>query len=239
MLIVSIPLISRHIYKAGLFTSMLLHDINAQVDRVEKIGQYQNPKYRKLHAWQISPQISNKEFITQMSLHALPPSLISPYTYLISTPGKNVRSHLIDSFNKFYLVPPKTLASIKEIVSMLHNASLLIDDIEDNSSIRRGRKSAHLVYGVPATINCGNYLYFACVQLVQQLPELDTHPNPNELRTEAMNIFINECLNLHRGQGYDILWRDTGACPTMEQYNDMINDKTGGLFRIAVGLMRV
>ena len=174
-----------------------------------------------------------------MSLHALPPSLISPYTYLISTPGKNVRSHLIDSFNKFYLVPPKTLASIKEIVSMLHNASLLIDDIEDNSSIRRGRKSAHLVYGVPATINCGNYLYFACVQLVQQLPELDTHPNPNELRTEAMNIFINECLNLHRGQGYDILWRDTGACPTMEQYNAMINDKTGGLFRIAVGLMRV
>ena len=235
MLIVSIPLISRHIYKAGLFTSMLLHDINAQVDRRENRT---IPKYRKLHAGK-SHHKFQKEFITQMSLHALPPSLISPYTYLISTPGKNVRSHLIDSFNKFYLVPPKTLASIKEIVSMLHNASLLIDDIEDNSSIRRGRKSAHLVYGVPATINCGNYLYFACVQLVQQLPELDTHPNPNELRTEAMNIFINECLNLHRGQGYDILWRDTGACPTMEQYNDMINDKTGGLFRIAVGLMRV
>lgn len=45
-------------------------------------------------------------------------------------------------------------------------------------------------------------------------------------------------LNLHRGQGYDIQWRDTTTCPTEEQYISMVTDKTGGLFRLAVGLLQ-
>mmetsp|Transcript_14727 Transcript_14727/g.32675 ORF Transcript_14727/g.32675 Transcript_14727/m.32675 type:complete len:220 (+) Transcript_14727:189-848(+) len=36
----------------------------------------------------------------------------------------------------------------------------------------------------------------------------------------------------------DILWRDSNSCPTEEQYKDMVLDKTGGLFRLAVGLMQ-
>eukprot|EP00753_Platysulcus_tardus_P020433 PLAT8049.1.p2 GENE.PLAT8049.1~~PLAT8049.1.p2 ORF type:complete len:210 (-),score=89.64 PLAT8049.1:191-820(-) len=52
-----------------------------------------------------------------------------------------------------------------------------------------------------------------------------------------MQVFVFELLNLHRGQGQDILWRDTGSCPTEEEYKRMVLDKTGGLFRLAVGLM--
>ena len=54
----------------------------------------------------------------------------------------------------------------------------------------------------------------------------------------AMNVFVLELLNLHRGQGQDILWRDQLRCPTEEQYRAMVLDKTGGLFRLAVGLMQ-
>jgi geranylgeranyl diphosphate synthase type 3 len=53
-----------------------------------------------------------------------------------------------------------------------------------------------------------------------------------------MNVFVLELLNLHRGQGQDILWRDQLRCPTEEQYRAMVLDKTGGLFRLAVGLMQ-
>lgn len=53
-----------------------------------------------------------------------------------------------------------------------------------------------------------------------------------------MKVFISEMLNLHRGQGRDIYWRDECKCPTEEEYCDMVVDKTGGLFRLAVGLMR-
>mmetsp|Transcript_9636 Transcript_9636/g.13649 ORF Transcript_9636/g.13649 Transcript_9636/m.13649 type:complete len:202 (+) Transcript_9636:631-1236(+) len=47
-----------------------------------------------------------------------------------------------------------------------------------------------------------------------------------------------EMLNLHRGQGLDILWRDSVKCPTEDEYCEMVIDKTGGLFRLAVGLMQ-
>ena len=52
-----------------------------------------------------------------------------------------------------------------------------------------------------------------------------------------MDVFVSELLNLHRGQGQEILWRDRAICPTEHQYNSMVLDKTGGLFRLAVGLM--
>jgi len=55
---------------------------------------------------------------------------------------------------------------------------------------------------------------------------------------KAMNVFVSELLNLHRGQGQDILWRDALKCPTEEEYTGMVIDKTGGLFRLAVGLMQ-
>ncbi|KAL8684209.1 MAG: hypothetical protein Q9224_006518 [Gallowayella concinna] len=45
-------------------------------------------------------------------------------------------------------------------------------------------------------------------------------------------------LNLHRGQGLDLYWRDTLTPPTEEEYLLMISNKTGGLFRLAVRLMQ-
>jgi geranylgeranyl diphosphate synthase type 3 len=53
-----------------------------------------------------------------------------------------------------------------------------------------------------------------------------------------MNCFVGEMLSLHRGQGQEICWRDCVSCPTEEQYRNMVEDKTGGLFRLAVGLMQ-
>ena len=45
-------------------------------------------------------------------------------------------------------------------------------------------------------------------------------------------------MNLHRGQGMDIHWRDTQRCPSKEDYLQMISNKTGGLFRLAIKLMQ-
>ena len=56
---------------------------------------------------------------------------------------------------------------------------------------------------------------------------------------KAIEVFVSELLNLHRGQGQDILWRDNVRCPSESEYEQMVVDKTGGLFRLAVGLMRV
>mmetsp|Transcript_20274 Transcript_20274/g.58201 ORF Transcript_20274/g.58201 Transcript_20274/m.58201 type:complete len:371 (-) Transcript_20274:45-1157(-) len=162
--------------------------------------------------------------------HQTDQALLEPYRYISSVPGKDVRGKLIDCFQLWLQVDESessVLSEIKEIVALLHNASLLVDDIEDNSKLRRGVPVAHSIFGIAPVINTANYVYFLALERCQNLH------NPL-----AMQVFVSELLNLHRGQGHDILWRDNVDCPTEEQYCGMVMDKTGGLFRLAVGLMK-
>lgn len=165
---------------------------------------------------------------TPLLPHRPDPALLESFRYINGMPGKDVRGKLIDCFQLWMNVDSiDVLNSIKDIVGDLHNASLMIDDIEDNSKLRRGVPVAHSIFGIPTVINGANYAYFLALEKCHALK------NP-----EAMNVFVGELLNLHRGQGHDILWRDDVKCPTEEQYLEMVKDKTGGLFRLAVGLMQ-
>ena len=87
---------------------------------------------------------------------------------MLERPGKNIRSSLLDAFNVWLQVPEKPLKLISEVISMLHNASLLLDDIEDGSELRRGAPTAHKVFGEALTINSANYLYFVALEKVVQ-----------------------------------------------------------------------
>ncbi|KDE05002.1 hypothetical protein, variant [Microbotryum lychnidis-dioicae p1A1 Lamole] len=156
--------------------------------------------------------------------------LVEPYTYLASVPGKEVRSALMDAFNAWIQVPAEDLAVVKKLVGMLHTASLLMDDVEDDSHLRRGMPVAHKIYGIPQTINSANYVYFLAYQELQRIK-----PRPGVSKVEEM--VTEELLNLHRGQGMDLFWRENLICPTEPEYIDMVNNKTGGLFRIAIKLM--
>ena len=53
-----------------------------------------------------------------------------------------------------------------------------------------------------------------------------------------MRIFSEELLNLHRGQGIEIFWRDTLTVPTESEYFDMISKKTGALFCLGARLFQ-
>jgi len=81
---------------------------------------------------------------------------LAPWTYLLQIPGKNVRDVLIDAFNVWLQCKPDQLAIIKQVVGYLHTASLIVDDIEDESETRRGEPAAHMVYGVAPALNAGN-----------------------------------------------------------------------------------
>ena len=154
--------------------------------------------------------------------------VLGPYDYIASKPGKEFRTLLLNALNAWLEVRPETLAIITDVVRMLHTASLLIDDIQDNSMLRRGRPVAHRIFGVAQTINAANYVYFRALRELQKLS------NP----AAAVEIFTTELLHLHWGQGMDLFWRDTLTCPTEEDYLEMISNKTGGLFRLAVKLMQ-
>jgi geranylgeranyl diphosphate synthase, type III len=102
-----------------------------------------------------------------------------------------------------------------------------VDDIEDSSHLRRGIPVAHQIFGTAQTLNSANYVYFCALQ------ELVKLKNPR-----FTDIYAEELCNLHRGQGLDLYWRDTLTCPTEDDYIEMVGNKTGGLFRLAVKLMQ-
>lgn len=154
--------------------------------------------------------------------------LLQPFVYIQQIPGKNVRTKLALAFNYWLNIPQEKLQSIGEIVQMLHNSSLLIDDIEDNSILRRGVPVAHSIYGVASTINAANYVFFLSLEKVQQL----NHES-------ATKVYTEQLLELHRGQGMEIYWRDNFTCPTESEYKQMTIRKTGGLFMLAIRLMQL
>lgn len=151
-----------------------------------------------------------------------------PFTYIEDLPGKNIRSRLTAAFNQWMNIPLDTLNEIGEIVQMLHNASLMIDDIEDNSCLRRGFPVAHSVYGLANTLNTANYVFFLALERCQRLG----HP-------DAVKVYTEQMLELHRGQGMEIYWRESFICPTESEYKLMTIRKTGGLFMLGVGLMHL
>jgi geranylgeranyl diphosphate synthase type 3 len=153
--------------------------------------------------------------------------LVGPYQYLFAHPGKDIRAQLIAAFNEWLDVPDSSLEVITRVVGMLHTASLLVDDVEDSSLLRRGLPVAHAIFGTAQTINSANYVYFLALQELMKLR------NP-----ETIIIYTEELLNLHRGQGMDLFWRDTLTCPSEDDYLAMVDNKTGGLFRLAVKLMQ-
>ncbi|CCM02947.1 uncharacterized protein FIBRA_05062 [Fibroporia radiculosa] len=171
-------------------------------------------------------------------------ALLEPYTHIFSVPGKDIRGLMLEAFNSWLQVPADQLSIISKVISMLHTASLLIDDIEDDAQLRRGVPVSHKIYGIPQTINSANYAYFLAYQELFRLRSgisISESPKEESQRLipfrELDRIVTAELLSLHRGQGLELLWRDSLQCPTEEEYVAMVNNKTGGVFRIAVKLM--
>ncbi|GBP96837.1 Geranylgeranyl pyrophosphate synthase [Eumeta japonica] len=102
------------------------------------------------------------------------------------------------------------------------------DDIQDNSILRRGVPVAHSIYGVASTINAANYVMIAALERTMDLGH-----------SEATKVYTEQLLELHRGQGMEIYWRDNFHCPTKEEYEAMCIKKTGGLFMLAIRLMQL
>ncbi|OUM65593.1 hypothetical protein PIROE2DRAFT_41532, partial [Piromyces sp. E2] len=152
--------------------------------------------------------------------------LLEPFNYLLQHPGKEIRSKLIDAFDIWLNVPKVELTIIKDVIEMLHTSSLLIDDVEDDSELRRGVPVAHKIFGIPSTISCANYVYFIALDKLISLNNIN-----------LIKIYSDELLNLHRGQGMEIYFRDSNICPTEDDYMDIVSNKTGGLLRLGVKLM--
>ncbi|KAH8423754.1 bifunctional terpene synthase/polyprenyl synthetase family protein [Aspergillus melleus] len=152
--------------------------------------------------------------------------LQAPYEYITALPSKGIREHAIDALNVWFRVPAEKLAIIKSIITILHNASLMLDDLEDGSELRRGKASTHMIFGLGQTVNSANYQLICALQEVQKLED-----------PKSLLVFTEELHYLYVGQSMDLYWTSNLICPSINEYFRMVEHKTGGLVRLFGRLM--
>src|SRR5215831_4509276 len=110
-------------------------------------------------------------------------------------------------------------------VELIHNFSLVHDDIQDNSAMRRHRPTVWSLWGMPQGINAGDALFaLAQVALTSDGSSLAARLSA-ELNTTA--------LGLAEGQFLDIDMQDGSTPTTLDTYEAMVARKTGALFAAA------
>lgn len=109
-------------------------------------------------------------------------------------------------------------------VELVHNFSLVHDDIQDNSPKRRGRSTVWKKWDMPQAINAGDALFVISNQAMMDLAKNYSA----EKVVRAASILHNTCLDLTRGQFLDMSYENRNNL-TIEDYWPMIEGKTAAL----------
>ncbi len=111
-------------------------------------------------------------------------------------------------------------------VELVHNFSLIHDDIEDNSPARRGRDTVWTIAGIPQAINTGDGMFTLARLAMHRLPEAGAE----EARViEAMRELDEACLRLVEGQYLDMAFEQR-AVVGRDEYVAMATGKTAAMF---------
>ena len=146
--------------------------------------------------------------------------LYLPFSYVSSIKGKDIRGKLVRLFGSILGCPTQHTDQVAQTVNKIHQASLVLDDIEDGSNVRRGLPAGHIQYGIPFSINAG-------VAALIEVIETAHHRDPDNTAHVVHTI-----MELHRGQGAEIYWTQFKAIPTIPQLERIMHGKTGALFEL-------
>lgn len=131
---------------------------------------------------------------------------------------------------------PEAAKPFVVLPELIHSGTLLVDDVEDNSEMRRGRPATHKIYGTDLAINTGNLMYYLPLRVLYK----NTMNLPDSKRADIYDLYSKEMLRLSFGQAMDILWhKGRVADITEEQYLQMCTYKTGCLARFSAELAAI
>ena len=113
-------------------------------------------------------------------------------------------------------------------IELIHNFSLIHDDIEDNSPTRRGRTTLWKIWGIPLAINAGDAMFAAAHLALNRL--VDHGVDPAVIVT-AFRRFDETCIRLTQGQHADMSF-ETRQTVSVDEYLEMITGKTSVLLQL-------
>lgn len=167
---------------------------------------------------------------------AIQRALSDPVWDLLDRGGKRWRAVvcllLLDGFG----ADPHEYLAYACIPEILHNGTIIVDDVEDEARIRRGEPALHHEFGQDIALNAGNAMYFLPLKVVGKNPaDLDA-----KTQLAMYEMLMDELNRTHLGQGMDIYWhRNRDAAVAEAEYLEMCACKTGCLGRIVARLAAI
>ena len=169
------------------------------------------------------------------NVEALQKSLSEPIWDFLDRGGKRWRPALFLLMTEALGGDVDKIKDFLIITEFLHEGSIMVDDIEDNSDLRRGKPCTHKIYGVDIAINAGNFMYFLpFISLMENRGNFD-----RKTIKRAYDAVVEELIKIHAGQGMDIIWHKGLADAdnvSESDYLQMCAYKTSVLPRLAARL---
>ena len=142
--------------------------------------------------------------------------------YQLGSGGKRLRSILTLASSKITEYKGEHNIHLAACVELIHSATLLHDDVIDNSSIRRGKKTSNIIWGNQLSILVGDYFLSRCFEIMVDVGSLEVLKLLSNVSAE---IAQGEVLQLQHKNEVDI---------TEQVYLNIVTQKTASLFGAAM-----
>jgi geranylgeranyl diphosphate synthase type I len=148
--------------------------------------------------------------------------------YLIRHGGKRQRPFILINSGMMFGASLEGLLPAAAAIEILHNFTLVHDDIMDNDEERRGVPTVHVKFGVPMAILAGDLLFAKSFEAALNLLKNSyTHKQVVEVVKALVTASIEVC----EGQALDLKIAESKDFPSKEEYYNLIELKTSSLFK--------
>lgn len=141
--------------------------------------------------------------------------------HIITSGGKRLRPLVVLLAAKTFDYQGYDHISLAAVIEFIHTATLLHDDVVDNSSMRRGKKTANLIWGNAASILVGDFLYSRTFQILTSLKNI-----------QVMDLLAQATNAIAEGEVLQLINRNDPNT-SEDQYMKVIQNKTAKLFEAA------
>ena len=148
-----------------------------------------------------------------------PANLYNPIHYILSQDGKRIRPKLVGLGAELFGINPNEVRHVAAAFEMLHNFTLIHDDIMDDAPIRRGQPTVYKQWDTNIAILSGDAL------AIMALQELLKAPCDDATKIKISDLFARTSLEICEGQQYDLDF-ETMDKVSIEEYIKMIRLKT-------------
>jgi geranylgeranyl diphosphate synthase type I len=163
-------------------------------------------------------------------------ALSDPIWELLDRGGKRWRAVLFLIMTEAFGADPRDHLPYATVPEILHNGTIIVDDVEDQARKRRGEPALHRRHGTDIALNAGNAMYFVPLKVIAR----NSADLSAERRLAAYEMLTHELNRTHLGQGMDIHWHNQRSVTVSESaYFEMCACKTGCLARIVARLAAI